>query len=25
MFVSLWVRLNSALDRQLFGVAVVRE
>jgi 8-hydroxy-5-deazaflavin:NADPH oxidoreductase len=24
MFVSLWVRLNSALDRQLFGVAVVR-
>jgi hypothetical protein len=25
MFVSLWVRLNGALDRQLFGVAVVRE
>jgi predicted dinucleotide-binding enzyme len=24
MFVSLWVRLNSALDRELFGVAVVR-
>jgi predicted dinucleotide-binding enzyme len=24
MFVSLWVRLNSALDRQLFGVAAVR-
>lgn len=24
MFVSLWVRLNAALDRQLFGLAVVR-
>jgi hypothetical protein len=24
MFVALWVRLNSALDRRLFGVAVVR-
>jgi 8-hydroxy-5-deazaflavin:NADPH oxidoreductase len=24
MFVSLWVRLNSALDGQLFGVAVVK-
>jgi 8-hydroxy-5-deazaflavin:NADPH oxidoreductase len=24
MFVSLWVRLNAALDRELFGVAVVR-
>jgi predicted dinucleotide-binding enzyme len=24
MFVSLWVRLNTALDRQLFGLAVVR-
>jgi predicted dinucleotide-binding enzyme len=24
MFVALWVRLNSALDRELFGVAVVR-
>jgi predicted dinucleotide-binding enzyme len=24
MFVALWVRLNSALNRQLFGVSVVR-
>jgi 8-hydroxy-5-deazaflavin:NADPH oxidoreductase len=24
MFVALWVRLNSALNRELFGVAVVR-